>query len=96
MSEPTPTWRRGWTYTALKCLALTAVLTGLGALALHLLLGAVVPPWFVPKPVFEWVMENLRPYALWLGAALGAFVGFLGSLGVVAFDARRGRLTRVP
>lgn len=96
MDETTPTWRRGWAYTALKCLALTAALTGLGALALHLLLGSVTPPWFVPRPVFEWLLETLRPYALWAGAALGGFVGCLGSVGVVLFDARRGRLTRVP
>lgn len=96
MDATTPTWRRGWTWTALKCLTLTAVLMGLGALTLHLLLGAVVPPWYLPKPVFEWLMENVRPWALWLGAALGGFVGFLGSIGVVLFDARKGRLPRVP
>ncbi|MBK6533914.1 MAG: hypothetical protein IPF99_31350 [Deltaproteobacteria bacterium] len=94
--EPSPSWRRGWSYTALKCLVLTAALMGVGALALHLLLATVAPPWYVPRPVFEWLMENVRPYALWLGAALGGFVGFLGSLGVVVFDARRGRLKRVP
>ncbi len=96
MDPTTPTWRRGWTWTAIKCLTLTAALMGLGALALHLLLGTLVPPWYIPKPVFEWLMENVRPYALWLGAALGGFVGFLGSLGVVLFDARKGRLPRVP
>ena len=96
MDTTTPSWRNGWTWTALKCLTLTAALMGLGALTLHLLLGAVVPPWYLPKPVFEWLMENVRPWALWLGAALGGFVGFLGSIGVVLFDARKGRLPRVP
>jgi len=96
MDTTTPTWRHGWTWTALKCLTLTAALMGLGALALHLLLGAVVPPWYLPNPVFEWLMENVRPWALWLGAALGGFLGFLGSVGVVLFDARKGRLPRVP
>ena len=52
--------------------------------------------WTFHAQVFEWLMENVRPYALWLGAALGGFVGFLGSVGVVVFDARRGRLKRVP
>ncbi|MBK8697552.1 MAG: hypothetical protein IPN17_36215 [Deltaproteobacteria bacterium] len=66
MDPTTPTWRRGWTWTAIKCFTLTAALMGLGALALHLLLGTVVPPWYIPKPVFEWLMENVRPYALWL------------------------------
>ncbi|MBK6534923.1 MAG: hypothetical protein IPF99_36900 [Deltaproteobacteria bacterium] len=64
MDPTTPTWRRGWTWTAIKCFTLTAALMGLGALALHLLLGTVVPPWYIPKPVFEWLMENVRPYAL--------------------------------
>jgi hypothetical protein len=94
--EAPSTRRPGWSWTLLKCLILTAVLAAGGALALHLLLASVVPPWYVPKPVFEWLMQNVRPIALWLGAALGGFVGFLGSIGVVVFDARRGKLTRVP
>lgn len=95
-ADTLPTRRRGWPRTLLKCLLLTSVLAGLGALALHLLLAQIVPPWFVPKAVFEWLMENVRPYALVLGVALGGFVGFLGSIGVVIWDARKGRLTRVP
>lgn len=96
MEDNKPAPRRGWSWTLVKCLALMAVFMGLGALALHLLLAAVVPPWYVPKAVFEWLMENVRPYALGLGAALGGVVGFFGSVGVVVYDARKGRLTRVP
>lgn len=96
MDTPVASPRRGWPWTILKCLILMAVLAALGALGLHLLLAKVVPPWFVPKAVFEWLMEHVRPYALVLGAALGGFVGFLGSLGVVVWDARKGRLSRVP
>jgi hypothetical protein len=93
---PAPTWRRGWSWTLLKCLILTAALMAGGALALHLLLAAVVPPWYVPRPVYEWLLQNVRPYALWLGALLGGVVGFFGSVGVVLFDARRGNVARVP
>jgi hypothetical protein len=96
METPTPSTRRnGWFWTILKCLILMAVLAAGGALALHLLMEKVVPPWFVPRAVFEWLMEHVRPYALVLGAAAGGFVGFLGSVGVVIWDARKGRLTRV-
>src|SRR5690242_8284830 len=85
----------GWGPTLLKCAVLMASLAAVGALALHLLLQRVVPPWYVPRVVFEWLVTHPRPYALALGAAAGAFAGFLGSIGVVVWDARKGRLTRV-
>ncbi len=93
--DPRPTWRRGWLYTLFKCSLLMASLAAVGAGALWWLLHRVSPPWFIPRPVFEWLVDTLAPYAAWIGGALGAFVGFLGSLGVVVYDARKGRLSKV-
>jgi len=87
--------RRGWPWTLLKCLLTVLALAGLGALALWALLNGIEPPWFVPRPVLEWIMEHVRPYALWVGAFLGALLGMLASVGIVVYDARKGRLSRV-
>lgn len=93
--DPEPAWRRGWLYTLVKCALLMAGLAALGAGGLWWLLHHVQPPWFVPRVVYEWILETVAPYAAWIGGILGAFLGLLGSLGVVAYDARKGRLTRV-
>jgi uncharacterized membrane protein len=40
-------------------------------------------------------MEHVRPVALAVGAVLGALAGLLASVGIVVWDARKGRLSRV-
>lgn len=90
-----PQRRYGWPYTLAKCALVTAGSGALGAGALWWLLHRLDRPWFIPGPVFRWLVEVVLPYALWVGGAVGVFVGLLFSVGVVAYDARRGRLTRV-
>ena len=87
--------RRGWGYTLLKCLFAVAMLAALGAGALWWLLNHLELPWFIPRALIEWIMEHVRPVALWIGAALGALAGLLASVGIVVWDARKGRLSRV-
>jgi hypothetical protein len=87
--------RRGWLWTLGKCAVLLAVCAGLGALGLWMLLHRIEPPWFVPRAVFVWLVERAGPFAAWLGAALGAFAGFLASVAVVMRDARKGRLSKL-
>lgn len=86
---------RGWPRTLLKCLLATALLAALGAASLWWLLHRVELPWFIPRAVIEWLMEHARPVALLVGAALGALAGLLASVGIVVYDARKGRLNRV-
>ncbi len=86
---------RGWGRTLLKCLLTMLALAGLGALALWWLLNHLELPWFIPRALIEWIMEHVRPVALAVGAALGALAGLLASVGIVVWDARKGRLSRV-
>jgi hypothetical protein len=98
MDERTPQekkGRRGWPWTLFKCAMLFAAFAGLGAVGLWMLLHRIEPPWFIPRVVFAWLVEKAAPFAAWIGAALGAFVGFLGSVVVVIRDARKGRLSKV-
>lgn len=92
---PAPRWRRGWPWTLIKCALLTAITAAVGVVGMYYLVHSIEPPWYIPGPVYEWFMAHLAPYALWLGGIAGAFVGFLGSVGVVVYDAKRGRLSRV-
>lgn len=85
----------GWSRTLLKCALTVAALAALGALGLWWLLHRVEMPWFIPRALIEWLMEHARPIALWLGAVLGALLGLLASVGIVVYDARKGRLSRV-
>lgn len=87
--------RRGWSYTLFKCAALMGTTGGIGALALYLLVRSVEVPWFIPKPVYEWLLHTVGPWAAVIGAVLGVLVGALGSVGVIVYDARKGRLSRV-
>lgn len=87
--------RRGWPRTLLKCLLTVVALALAGALALWGLLHGIEAPWFIPRAVLAWVMEHVRPYALGVGAFLGAILGLLASVGIVVWDARKGRLSRV-
>lgn len=75
---------------------LFAVCAALGAVGFWMLLHRIEAPWFIPRAVFAWLVEKVAPIAAWVGAALGAFVGFLASVVVVIRDARKGRLPRVP
>ncbi len=88
--------RRGWGWTLARCGLATAILAVLGAVGLYWLLGAWTPPWWVPGPVLDWLFDTIRPYALLVGAFLGALLGLPVSVLIVVFDARRGRLTRLP
>jgi len=99
MAQPTPTDakdRRGWGWTLARCGLATVLLAALGAAALYWVLGALTPPWWVPKPVLDWLFETVRPYALLVGALLGGALGLPTSVLIVVRDARRGRLSRVP
>jgi hypothetical protein len=86
---------RGWGRTLLKCLLTITALAALGALSLWWLLNHLELPWFIPRALLEWIMEHVRPVALAVGAALGALAGLLASVGIVVWDARKGRLSRV-
>jgi hypothetical protein len=86
---------RGWGRTLLKCLLTITALAALGALSLWWLLNHLELPWFIPRALIEWIMEHVRPVALAVGAALGALAGLLASVGIVVWDARKGRLSRV-
>lgn len=88
--------RHGWRRTLLKCAALIAALALVGSGGLWWLVHHVGAPWFIPRIVFEWLVANVAPYALWVGAILGAIVGFVASLFVIAVDAARGRLSKLP
>lgn len=87
--------RRGWPWTLLKCAIVFALFATAGAVSLWWLLHQVEAPWFIPRVVFEWLLSKVAPYAAWIGGAVGAFVGFLASLGVVIVDAKRGKLSKV-
>lgn len=90
-----PKGRRGWPWTLFKCAMLFAGFAAFGAVAIWMLLHRVEAPWFIPRIVFAWLIEKVAPYAAWIGGAIGAFFGFLGSVVVVIRDARKGRLSKV-
>ncbi len=95
LPPPPPPPRGGWLRTLARCVGVTALLSALGAAALWWLLHRVAPPWFLPRAVFEWLLAHVAPYAAWLGAIVGAIAGFLTSVGILSWDARRGRLSRL-
>lgn len=94
-SRSKATGRRGWPWTLLKCAIVLGLFAAAGAASLWWLLHQVDAPWFIPRVVFAWLVAKVSPYAAWIGGAVGAFVGFLASLGVVIVDAKRGRLSKV-
>ncbi len=94
-SAPKRPRRHGWRRTLLKCAILVVSLGALGAGGLWWLVHHVGAPWFIPRFIFEWLVANAAPYALWIGGVLGAVVGFFGSVLVILIDAARGRLSKV-
>ena len=94
-SPPKRSRRRGWRYTLLKCALVIATFAAVGGGGLWWLLHHVSAPWFIPRFIFVWLVENIAPYAAWVGGAVGAFLGFIASLFVIAFDAARGKLSKV-
>jgi len=74
---------------------LFVLFAALGALGLWMLLHRIEAPWFIPRVVFAWLVEKVAPIAAWVGAVLGAFMGFLAAVVVVIRDARKGRLSRL-
>jgi hypothetical protein len=92
-----PAWRQGWTWTliksavavALSILACTAALLWLLTDLVGRLPGWIPAAWL--ERIFLWVLSHV-----WLfGPVAGLVLGALVSLGIVAYDARRGRLRRL-
>lgn len=88
--------RHGWPFTLGKCAFVTSGSTAVMAVTFWWILRHLDRPWFIPVPVYQWLIETVLPYALWVGGALGLFFGVISSIGIVVLDARRGRLTRLP
>lgn len=95
--RPRPAWRTGWTWTLIKC-AVTTVATALaGTGAMFLLIRLLLDklPGWLPSTWVRWAFEWLLAHVWFVGPALGALLGLLISAGIVVFDAKRGRLTRL-
>lgn len=90
-----PSARGGWPRTLLKCGLGTLTTALLGAGLMALLLWWLPAPWWLPKAVLDWLRLTLGPYALGLGAFLGALLGLPLSAGIILWDARKGRLSKV-
>lgn len=92
-----PSWRRGWTWTLIKCGATTLTLAIAGTVALVALLRSLLGrlPGWLPESWTRWLFEWLLAHIWFVGPVIGALVGLLVSAGIVVIDAKRGRLTRV-
>lgn len=101
MSDDTPPSaatreRRGWSWALIKCLITTFVSTLLGAFGLWAVVRWAELPWYIPKAIYDWLMENVAPLAPYIGGAVGLLVGLALSVLIVVVDAMRGKLSRVP
>jgi hypothetical protein len=93
-----PAWRRGWTWTVIKCVLANLVAALLGTAGLLWLLRAVLGrlPGWLPASWVRWLFEWMLRHLWFVGPVLGLLVGLLVSLAIVVYDAKRGRLTRLP
>jgi hypothetical protein len=92
-----PAWRKGWPWTLIKCVTTLAVTVAAAtSLMLWLLRDLVgrLPGW-LPSPVVERLFQWLLKYVWVFGPLAGLALGLVMSLGIVVYDAKRGRLTRV-
>ena len=91
-----PSVRRGWSWALTKCFFVTLFTTLGGALGMWALARWFELPWYLPKPVYDWLMENVIPIAPYIGAFLGALLGLGLSVLVILTDAMRGKLSKIP
>jgi hypothetical protein len=92
-----PSWRRGWTWTLIKCGVATLVLAVAGTLALIAVLRNLLDrlPGWLPESWSRWLFEWILGHVWFVGPVIGVLVGLLVSAGIVVVDAKRGKLTRV-
>lgn len=92
-----PAWRRGWTWTLIKCSAIILATSAAATMALYWLLRDLIGrlPGWVPGAIVERLFRWLFGHVWLLGPIVGLALGVLVSLGVIWWDARKGRLTRL-
>ncbi len=92
-----PAWRKGWTWTLMKCATalVTTALAGVGALWVVLRWLLTRMPGWLPASWLERLFRWALTHVWFVGVFAGLFVGLVLSLGIVILDARAGRLTRV-
>jgi len=93
-----PAWRQGWPWTLIKCAAALVTTSGFSTGAIYLLVRwmmSKLPDW-VPtawvQMLFDWILKHVW----FVGPLFGLLIGGYLALGIVVYDAKKGKLTRIP
>jgi hypothetical protein len=96
-NENLPAWRQGWTWTLIKCAIVNVTAALLGGVALLWFIRRVLDklPGWLPEAWVRWLGDWVLRHVWFVGPVLGLLVGLVVSVGVVIYDAKKGRLTKL-